>query len=94
MNESTIYPGWQYKPSRLTKDEIDNPLQVIIQFLQERQLPDHRAIIWDILHAALASSESNFITANEAAEQVYYCRELEVFIEAVFVLANNLSSNE
>lgn len=94
MNESTIYPEWQYKPSRLTKDEIDSPLQVIIQFLQERQLPSHRAIIWNILQAALASSEGDFINANEAAEQVQYCRDLEIFIEAVFVLANNLSSTE
>lgn len=94
MNEQTTYPEWQHKPARLTKEEINDPLPVITQFLTERSLPEHRAIIWNILDAALSSSNSDYIDASEASAWVKWCRDLEPFIEAASVLCGNLTHAE
>ena len=85
MSETTTYPEWQHHPFRLTKDEINDPIQVLNNFIRSRNLPEHREVLWAMLSAALTSSSIGFTTSQEASEWVLYCRDLEELREAVFV---------
>lgn len=88
MNK-TAYPNWQDKPFRLDLDEIENPYQVVDRFFDDRTLPEHRAILWELLSAALSGSSAECFTAREGGEWVLYFRELEELIEASYIIYQN-----
>jgi hypothetical protein len=90
MLTTTTFPIWQNQPFRLDEEEMEDPRQVLETFIQSRTLPEHRQVLWELLSMALAGNPAECLTGKEAGELVFYCRELEELIEAVFVFMKDL----
>jgi hypothetical protein len=75
----------QNEPRSLTAKQIENPSEIITDFLQNRNLAEHREQLWTILSAAITGNINDLYNATDIGQWVFYFRELEQFIEAVFV---------
>jgi len=92
--QTSVFPEWQHRPFRLTVEEIGDPNQVLIRFFNDRTLPQHREILWELLSTAIGGKSAEFLDGKEVGELVFYCRQLEEFIEAVSLIQQKDRSNE
>ena len=82
------HPEWQYKPFRLSSEEIKNPQEVISRFLEAYDLPDCRGLLWEIQATAFNGNAAEGLDGTQVGEMIFFCRQLEEVIEAVYVLNN------
>lgn len=78
----------QNAPFLLSASQIENPLQVIDNFFQNRHLAEHRQTLWDILSAAITSDTANLYDSSRVGSWVIYFRSIEELIEAAWLLNN------
>ena len=88
MTIQEIIPA-QNEPRLLSTKQIENPSAVITDFLQNRNLAEHREQLWTILSAAITGNINDVYDATDIGQWVLYFRELEQLIEAVFVRETN-----
>jgi len=73
------------KPILLTEEEKDDPRSVLRYFFEAHHLHEIRQVLNDCLETALTSENHLYAQASERDSLVYFYRELEIFIEAVYV---------
>lgn len=50
------YPEWEMLPHKLSKDEAENPYQVLDELFDHAHLPEIRILLWDWLKATVSGN--------------------------------------
>jgi hypothetical protein len=82
------YPAWELKPRKLSREEMENPMQVVHEFFSYGHLPEIRDQLWDLLKTTVTGNYCKMLTRRERSDLVYFYERLEKLIEAVHVLDN------
>ncbi len=81
-----LYPEWQYKPFRLDKEGMKDPMGVVHRFFETYSLPLCRNGLWELQAAAFETIGSDGWDSVAVSEWIHLPRALEALIEAAFVL--------
>jgi hypothetical protein len=81
-----MHADFYNKPIRLTKEQCDQPLEVISDFFHGHHLSEIRQILWDWLEVSLTTNNSIFDESSERDRIFWFYKVLEAFIEAVYIL--------
>ena len=79
------YPPAELEPRNLSKEEIENPYQVIDSFFDYAHLPQVREQLWEWL-ALTVSGSYHKKSCIERADLIYFYGKVELLIEAVHIL--------
>jgi len=85
MNHPENHPD-NDRPIKLTPEQIEKPISVLRNFFQDSHLPEIRTMLWKIVERLLAIKNAGFDEAEERSHLLWFYRELEIMIEAAFVL--------
>lgn len=80
------YPYWELKPRKLTKEEMENPMQVLHDFYSYSHLPAIREQLWELLRATVTGNYCSSLTRRERCDLLFFYEKLEKVIEATHVL--------
>jgi hypothetical protein len=72
---------------RLTKEQKENPFEVLKEFCSNINLFELRTLFDRIFETCLATNEGAFSIANERGSLLFTCKEMEKLFEAVFLIA-------
>jgi hypothetical protein len=86
------YPPGELLPHSLTKEEIENPYQLLADFFDFAHLPDIRGMLWDML-ITTASSNFHKLSRRDKANMMYFFARLRQMIEAIHLI-HQLKRNE
>jgi hypothetical protein len=70
------------------KKEPD-PQQVINEFIERYDLRECQAELWRLLSAAFSSEDSDHWDKHERGNMVFFCRNLDQLLKAIFELKTN-----
>lgn len=81
------YPYWELKPRKLSREEMENPLQVVHDFFSYSHLPSIREQLWELLKTTVTGNYCKSLTGRERNDLIFFYEKLEKLIEAAHVLA-------
>jgi hypothetical protein len=84
------HPQWYNQPLRLTKEQKQDPLQILNEFFQCYHLNETRQILWEWLTEVVSSSRSISIEGLDRNNHLYFYEKVEEVIEAAFVLKKRM----
>ena len=82
----TDYHPYELKPRKLSKKEIENPMQVIDDFFSYGHIPEIREQYWELLKTAVTGNFSKLLTRQERSNMLYFYERLEKMIETAHLL--------
>jgi len=81
------YPSWELKPRKLSREERENPLEVVRDFFSYGHLPEIREQLWELLKTTVTGNYSKMLTRQERSNMLYFYERLEKLIEAVHMIS-------
>jgi hypothetical protein len=87
------YPKSEFEPRKLSKEEIENPYQVIDNFFDFAHLPQIRDELWEMLKLTVSSSY-HIQPRRNRANLLYFYEKLEQLVEAVHVIHRRKGKEE
>ena len=79
------YPPAELEPRHLTKEEIEDPYQVIHGFFDYAHLPQVREHLWEWLKLTVSGNYHN-ISRTKRSNLLYFYDKIEVLVESVHIL--------
>ena len=79
------FPKSELKPRKLSKEEIENPYQVIHAFFDYAHLPQIREHLWEWLKLTV-SGNYNKESCRERTNLLYFYEKIEQLVEAVHII--------
>lgn len=79
------YPKSEFEPRKLSKEEIENPYQIIDNFFDFAHLPQIREELWEMLKLTVSSSY-HIQPRRDRANLLYFYEKLEQLVEAVHII--------
>lgn len=86
MRHFKLHPAFYDKPVCLGDAQLQQPMQVLQDFFSSYSLSEIRQAVWDMAEAALTTDNHLFDTAEERAHVTEFCRQLEMVLEAAYML--------
>lgn len=83
------YPSWELKPRKLSKEEMQEPLQVIRDFFMDAHLPEIREQLWEFLKTTVTGNYCSVLNRQERSNLVHFYEKLEKLIEASHLLSKS-----
>ena len=83
------YPSWEFKPRKLSPEEMENPLLALREFFAYGHLPEIREQLWEMLKAMVTGTFCNLLTRRERSNMLYFFEQLEKLVEASHLLHKN-----
>lgn len=80
------YPSWELKPRLLSREETEDPIQVIHDFFNYAHLPEIREQLWQMLKAAVTGDYCSVMNQRERSDLVHFYERLGKLIEAAHLL--------
>ena len=80
------YPSWELKPRKLSKEEIENPQQIIHHFFDYAYLPQVRELFWELIKTTVTGNFNHSLTDGERSNIFYFLEQLEKLIEAAHLI--------
>lgn len=77
------------EPYLLTPEQQKNPVSVFNSFFDSMALEEARQCIKELKEAALTSDLQTFSTPRDREDVMYVCWQLEMLIEAAFLVKRN-----
>ena len=87
------YPPGELLPHHLTKEQIENPYEVLVGFFDFAHFPSIRDQLWELL-TTTASSNFHTLTRRDKANMMYFLTKLRPLIEAVHLIHQMQRKNE
>jgi hypothetical protein len=81
------YPPAELEPRKLSKEEIEDPYQVIYELFDYAHLPQIRESIWEWLKAT-TSGNYHKLSVSERGNLLYLYEKIEKLIEAAHIIHN------
>jgi hypothetical protein len=81
------YFPWELKPRKLSREEMENPIQVIHEFFSSQHLPQAREQLWELLKVIFIGNYAKSLTRIERSDLISFYEQLEKLVEAVHVIA-------
>src|SRR5687767_15815742 len=94
MSQSENRPEKFNRPLKLSQEQMEKPIAVLRNFFQDAHLPEIRETLWKLVETVLAVKNAGFDDAEERSHLLWFYRELEIMIEAAFVLCEKAPVNE
>lgn len=79
------YPKSEFEPRKLSKEEVENPYQVIDNFFDFAHLPQIRTELWEMLKLTVSSSY-HIQRRRDRANLLYFYEKLEQLVEAAHII--------
>ncbi|HEX7903422.1 MAG TPA: hypothetical protein VF487_06060 [Chitinophagaceae bacterium] len=79
------YSPVEFHPRKLTKEEIEDPYQVIHDFFSYAHLPEIREMLWEFLKTQVSGTFHQKNT-RERSNLLYFYERVESMIEAVHLI--------
>lgn len=80
------YPSWELKPRKLSRQERENPQQVISDFFHYAHLPQVREMFGNLVKTTVTGSYNDALTSDERTSLFYFMEQLEKLIEAAHLI--------
>ena len=87
MSNEFVQPHPYNSIFRLTKEQKENPYEVLKEFCSNINLFELRTLYDNISDTCLATNEGAFSRADERGRLLFTCKEMEKLFEAVFLIA-------
>jgi hypothetical protein len=81
-------------PIRLSKEERENPLQVLTGYAEDFELREVRQHLYRLLVLALTGPEDDFDEPTDRADLVYFYERTEQLVEAVFIISSQATKGD
>jgi hypothetical protein len=88
------YQLYELKPRKLSKEETENPMQVVHDFFSYGHIPEIREQLWELLFATVTGNFCKMLSRQERSNMVYFYTRLEKVIEAVHIIHSNIEVKE
>lgn len=94
MNQSANHSEQGNRPLKLSPEQMEKPISVLRNFFQDAHLPEIRETLWKLVESVLSMKNAGFDEAEERSHLLWFYRELEIMIEAAFLLCEKIPYNE
>lgn len=94
MRSNTTPTQAQLHPIYLDEEETKEPKKVIARFFNCYRLPDVREKLWEFITGLMNSQEADDYTAIDRINAMDFYRDLEVFIEASWLIYQKQKSKK
>jgi hypothetical protein len=79
-------------PLRLSREEMEKPLEVLATFFGDLSLDETRDILWEAFARALCAQDAEPEDLSRT-DLLYFHREIEALIEAAYLILNSAKRN-
>jgi hypothetical protein len=94
MDQSDNHSEQSNRPLKLSPEQVEKPISVLRNFFQDAHLPEIRETLWKLVESVLSAKNAGFDEAEERSHLLWFYRELEIMIEAAFLLCEKVPYNE
>lgn len=81
------YPSWELKPRHLSREEMEQPMQVIHDFFSYGHLPEIRDQLWELLKTTITGNYCKTLSRRERSDILYFYERLEKLVEAIHLVS-------
>lgn len=87
MSPYSEHPQFYNQPIWLSDKQKSNPCGVLASFFDDHRLSELREFLYQVSETCLTSEEPPFSEARKRADFLYYQRQVEILLEAAYVVA-------
>jgi len=94
MNSFQLHPDFYNRPIQLSPGEQTKPMEILRNFFDNCPLATVRKTLWQMVETALAVPYSVYDNAGERQSLLWFYRELEMALEAGWLLSQRNGENQ